>query len=623
MMGDLAGRSRGKEGSMNREAQERSSQEKSSTGGLMLRVLDVVERVGNRLPHPFWLFCILIVLVLGFSDLLQRTGVSVHTPPIQILQSDEEGQRVEGLAFTADEDSLPFNIEMENASLSSRLSNVWLEIYQDDTLVHDESIDRRELKSLTVSRQEFPVLQADGRYRIHLVNRSEEITMRSLLSREGLNWFVLSMVENFAHFEPLGLVLVMLLGVAVAEGAGLIPAAMRGLALVVPDRFIIPALFALAACGNIGSDAGIVVIPPLAAAIFQQMGKNPITGLVVGYVGATAGFTANLFPAGTDVLAMSLTNAATGSSPEIHVFSNWYFMSASVFMVSIVGTLVTLRYVMPRLDDGAATTEAEIEPLTFREKRGILWATLAIAVATGLWLLTILPEGGLLRNPDPNPALFWRSNFFRGLVPILFSLFVVGGVVYGLYTRTIKKADDIIGYMSDAMKRMAGFIVLILVISQFTEMFQFVRLDKLIAIKGAEVLRSAGMESFPIPFFVAFIVIIAVANLFMGSASAKWAIFAPIFVPMFMALGYHPAFTQLLYRIGDSITNCVSPLYPYFPILLGWIANIDRNKARVGTVLSYLVPYANFLLVGWVVMLVIWYFLGLPVGPDSPIVLAR
>jgi len=427
------------------------------------------------------------------------------------------------------------------------------------------------------------------------------------------------MVENFAHFEPLGLVLVMLMGVAIAEGSGLIPTIMRGIAISVPKHLITPAVFALAACGNVGSDAGIVVIPPLAAAIFRQLGRNPIVGLLVGYVGATAGFTANLLPAGTDVLAMSLTNAATGNNPEINVLSNWYFMSAAVLFLAVVGTFVTNRYVAPRLGEVTGAADVKIESLTPLEKKGIVWALGATALAVAIWMLTILPENGLLRNA--NPDLFWRSNFFKGLVPVLFSLFTVGGVVYGVKTRSIEKADDVVGYMADAMKRMGPFIVLVLVMSQFIRMFQFARLDQIIAIRGAEWLRALGFESFPIPFFVAFIVLIAFANLFMGSASAKWAIFAPIFVPMFLSLGYFPAFTQLLYRIGDSTTNCLSPLYPYFPLLLGWIADNDKSKAKVGTVLSLLIPYANFLLIGWIIMLVIWYVLGLPVGPDSPILL--
>jgi aminobenzoyl-glutamate transport protein len=320
---------------------------------------------------------------------------------------------------------------------------------------------------------------------------------------------------------------------------------------------------------------------------------------------------------------MSLTNAATGSNPEVNVFSNWYFMCASVVFLAVLGTWVTKKYLLPRFEDADAGEAGEIERLTRREKMATLWALLATVIVGGIWLLTVVPEGGALRHPDPNPALIWRSPFFRGLIPILFSLFAVAGIVYGIVAGTIKKADDILGYMTTSMTKMGGYIVLILVIAQFTEMFQYANLDQLIAVNGANLLSAAGMESYPIPFFITFVVIIALANLFMGSASAKWAIFAPIFVPMFMALGFHPAFTQLLYRLGDSITNCISPLYPYFPILLGWIADIDKDKAKVGTVLSYLIPYANYLLIGWLIMMVIWYWLGLPLGPDSPLMLTR
>ena len=584
---------------------------------LMFRFLDWVEWGGNKLPHPFWLFCFLIIAVLLASEVLPRVGVVANTPETQILQTEHEGRRIDGQIFRVDPGFEAFAIEMEQASYSSRLENIHVELYAGNNLVHEQAIEREALRSFEISRETFPSLEDGRTYRVKFVSRSEQVRPRSLLSREGINWFVLEMVENFAHFEPLGLVLVMLMGVAIAEGSGLIPTMMRGIAIGVPKGLITPALFALAACGNVGSDAGIVVIPPLAAAIFRQLGRNPIVGLLVGYVGATAGFTANLLPAGTDVLAMSLTNAATGNNPEISVLANWYFMSASVVLLAILGTFVTNRYVGPRISGDVNAGSAEIQRLSAVEKRGIVWALAATGIALGIWLLTILPENALLRNSEPD--LFWRSNFFKGLVPVLFSLFTVGGVVYGVKTRTIKQADDVIGYMADAMKRMGPFIVLVLVMSQFIRMFQFARLDQIIAIRGAEWLRAMGFESFPIPFFVAFIVLIAFANLFMGSASAKWAIFAPIFVPMFLSLGYYPAFTQLLYRIGDSITNCVSPLYPYFPLLLGWIAGIDKEKSRVGTVLSFLLPYANFLLIGWVVMLVIWYLLGLPVGPDSPI----
>ncbi|MEM1025335.1 MAG: AbgT family transporter [Myxococcota bacterium] len=494
---------------------------------LTLRLLDFVERAGNRLPHPFWLFLLLIVATALVSEL----GVQM----------------------------------------------------------------------------EWSAVGPDG----------STTTPQSLLRADALRWFVLHMVENFGHFEPLSLVLVMLMGVAVAEGAGMVTAVMRAVALAVPRSLITPVLFALAACGNIGSDAGVVVIPPLAAAVFKQLGRNPVVGVLVGYVGATAGFTANLFPAGTDVLAMSLTNAATGGEPEIGVLANWYFMAVSVLFLAAIGTLVTRIFVEPRLPSVRVDTSAELPELSAIEKKGLLWSSLAVLLLAGVWLVTILPSQGVLRAEDP--GMFWRSPFFKGLIPVLFSLFVVGGIVYGRVVGSIERADDILDFMGDAMKRMGPYIVLVLAISQFTEMFQYAKLDRLIALGGADLLRSAGIQDAPVPFFVAFIAAVAVSNLFMGSASAKWAIFAPVFVPMFMQVGFHPAFTQLLYRLGDSITNCVSPLYPYFPLLLGWIADEDPKRAKVGTVLSLLVPYAAFLLVGWICMMILWFVLGLPVGPASPI----
>ncbi len=586
------------------------------------RALDMVEWVGNKLPHPFWLFCGLFIAVIGLSAGLNAAGVSVTKPETQLLTTTADGARVPGRVVEVNADGSGAQFNLSASSHSSRLKNIELQIYTETELVATLPLERSELGAIVVDAK-IDGVDAGQTYRAHVVAPSAEVKARSLLSQAGLTWFVLHMVTNFAEFEPLGLVLVMLMGVAIAEGSGLIPTGMRFIALAVPRWLIIPVMFALGACGNIGSDAGIVVIPPLSAAIFQQMGKSPIAGLLVGYVGATAGFTANFLPAGTDVLAMALTNAATGGDPEVNVFCNWYFMSVSVFFLAAIGTWVTVKYTLPRLETGDQGPPPEIVPITDLQKRALGVAVVAVLAATAVWMLTIVPTWGLLRHPDAitNPDLVWRSPFFKGLVPILFTLFAVGGLAYGYAANTISKTDDIIEWMADSMRRMGPYIVLILVISQFIRAFQWANLDQLIAVGGADLLRALGMEQFPIPFFVAFICIVAVANLFMGSASAKWAIFAPIFVPMFMDLGLHPAFTQLLYRLGDSITNCVSPLYPFFPILLGWIAEVDPEKAKVGTVLSFLVPYASFLLVGWLIMLVGWYLLGLPVGPNSPLML--
>lgn len=588
----------------------------SSPKPIYLRALDVVERAGNTLPHPFWLFLSLVLGVAVLASGLDAAQVSVNTPTLEILRTEgAPGREVNG----GPDAQVP--LQLIGASRSSRLKNLYLELRDPaGTLIEDAKVTARStLADLVVDARQLPTLGQPGVYRLHVVDRSIEVRPRPLLSGEGLKWWVLHLVESFAHFEPLGLVLVMLMGVSVAEGAGMVTAVMRAIALAVPSRLVTPVLFALAACGNIGSDAGVVVIPPLAAAIYRTLGRSPILGLFVGYVGATAGFTANLLPAGTDVLAMSLTNAATGGDPEISVLANWYFMVASVVFLAVLGTFVTHRVVEPRLGGGVVVAGEGPEGLSPEERRGIVVGTIAVAAVLGLWLLALIPEGAPLRHPDPDPAMFWRSPFFKGLVPILFTLFVTGGLAYGRTVGTVKSLDDVLGFMTDAMRRMGPYVVLVLAISQFSAVFKFTQIDKLVAVGGADVLEALGFEDAPIPFFVAFICAIAFANLFMGSASAKWAIFAPIFVPMFIRLGYHPAFTQLLYRVGDSITNCVSPLYPFFPLLLGWVAEEDPEKARVGTVLSYLVPYAAVLLVGWVIMTIVWYLLGLPVGPDSPI----
>ncbi len=575
------------------------------------RILDGIEAAGNRLPHPFWLFCGLFLVVgLGSAAL---SGTRVQQAETQLLVEMADGERQLGRPIA--DPSSP--IDLSTVPISSRLRDLHVELWSGAERVAVLPVTRGDLAVIDAS-----ALDKAPEPRIRLVNRPAEVEVRSLVGQAGLAWLVLNLVENFAHFEPLGLVLVMLMGVAIAEGTGLVAITMRSIVAVVPQWAVTPVLFALAACGNIGSDAGIVVIPPLAAAIYKQLGRNPIAGLLVGYVGATAGFTANLLPAGTDVLAMALTNAATGGQPEVNVFCNIYFMAASVFFLAAVGTFVTHRYTLPRL--GALEGDAgshEVEAIQPQEWRGLGVAWAAVLLLSAVWLLTILPEGGWLRNSDPSPGMFWRSPFFKGLVPILFTLFVAGGIVYGRVAGTLTKADELIEHMTGSMKRMGGYIVLILVIAQFIRAFQWAHLDQVVAVQGADLLRAAGMEQYPVPFFVAFIGVIAVSNLFMGSASAKWAIFAPIFVPMFMSVGLHPAFTQLLYRMGDSITNCVSPLYPFFPVLIGWIAEYDEGRTGVGTVLSYLVPYAFWLMVGWLIMLIGWYAMGWPIGPNSPIFL--
>ncbi|ASB49136.1 AbgT family transporter [Alkalitalea saponilacus] len=452
----------------------------------------------------------------------------------------------------------------------------------------------------------------------------EEVFAKNLVSGEGLRRFLEEMVTNFAHFAPFGLVLVMLMGVSVAERSGLLTIVLRTMAFAVPRKVVLPFIFIIGACGNIGSDAGVVIVPPIAALIFMQMGLHPIAGLIAGYAGATAGFTANFFIAGTDVLLAGIsTEVATGIDPDIEVSAtaNWYFMIASTVMLGLGGAFIVSRFTIPKCKNFAIGDEGieafkETPKLTPEEKKGMVYAGLSVLIFIALIAAMVIPDGAPLRNQETGGIV--PSPFLRGLVPILFFFFAIPGYVYGKITGSIKKPDDLLKFMEQGMKDLSGYIVLMLVVAQFINLFSWSRLDTILAINGAEFLQSSGLTG---PFmFTLFMMLVAFLNIFIGSGSAKWAIFAPIFIPMLAQLGYSPAFIQLMYRVGDSITNCISPLYIYFPLLIGWVRKYDKNIG-IGTIISLLIPYAVVLFIMWVVLLFVWYWLGIPIGVGEGIYL--
>jgi aminobenzoyl-glutamate transport protein len=447
----------------------------------------------------------------------------------------------------------------------------------------------------------------------------ELVVALNLLSAQGFQDFMEKMITNFTHFAPLGLVLVMLMGVSITERSGYLEAVIRRVIGRVPSWMVIPVIIMAGACGNIGSDAGIVVVPPIAAIIFKRMGKHPLAGLVLGYAAATAGFTANFIPAGTDVLLAAITTEVYGAveeGAEVIATCNWYFMIASTIVLAFIGTFVAKKYTIPMCERYKLTGQEEStsKSLTRLEKRGMFWAGIAGLVYLVLISLTIIPENGILRHPDPDK--FMRSPFFKSLVPILFFLFVIVGYVYGKVVGTIKKAGDAAHFMIDGVRDLAPYIALVFMIAQFIAFFKWSSLDQIISIKGAILLQSLGFSG--IPLFISFIIITMFLNLFIGSGSAKWAIMAPVFVPMFLHINLSPAFTQLLYRIGDSITNGISPLYTMFPLIVGWVQQYDED-AGIGTVSSLLLPYAIFTFIAWTILLVIWYWIGIPIGVGEPI----
>ena len=452
------------------------------------------------------------------------------------------------------------------------------------------------------------------------------IAAQNIATGDGLRWFLQNLVTNFAHFAPLGLVLVMLMGVSIAEQSGLLTIILRTIAFATPKRIIFPIIFIIGACGNIGSDAGVVVVPPIAALIFMQMGYHPIAGLIAGYAGATAGFTANFFIAGTDVLLAGISTEITqGMNPplEVSATANWYFMIASTLMLGIGGAFIVRRFTIPRCSqfagmDVVASIAEGSKVLTSAEKRGLRNAAISVLIYIVVIALLVIPTNAPLRDPETGSIV--PSPFLRGLVPILFFLFAIPGYFYGRAVGTIKKYDDLLKHMENGMKGLAGYIVLMLVVAQFINLFSWSKLDTILAVQGAEFLQSTGLTG-PV-LFLLFMILIAFLNIFMGSGSAKWAIFAPIFIPMLAQLGYSPGFVQLMYRVGDSITNCISPLYVYFPLLVGWIHQYDK-RLGIGTIISMLIPYATILFLMWCVLLFIWFGLDLPIGVGEHIYIPK
>ena len=575
----------------------------------MEKFLIWIEKVGNKLPHPFWIFVYLAVFIILCSLVCGLLGVSVTHPVTQ-----------------------------------------------------------------------------------------EIIQVQNLLSQHGIQRFVLEMVTNFSHFAPLGLVLVMLCGVSLAVHSGLMETLLSRMTRV-PEILILPVIVITGIMGNLASDAGIVVVPPLAAVAFKKLGKNPLAGVILAYAACTAGFTATLIPRGTDVLLAGFTNAAL-EDPNLHVgaSANLYFMIVSVLVLGVVMAWVGKKFTLPACGEVEEALEIEEEVRDEKaEKKGMLWALIATVIYSFFALMTFLPENGLLRydtrfiqrfelreRPDGSKTKRvlgktvlsieddvkkytvvtedqvlalnkvnesqWRDEatvriyfpkedaamtsdrvyrvdimpdkmrgpFFRGMVAILFFFFAIPGTIFGVCVGKIKKLADIPAMMVISVKGISGMIVLVLVISQFVAFFQWSNLDRIVAISGANLLNTLKFQG--LPLLVVTILIVMVLNLFIGSSSAKWGILAPILVPMFLYLNppISPAVSQLVYRLGDSTTNGISPLYPYFPLALGWLREY-RKDAGIGTLIRLLFPYAIFTGIAWILLLLIWYLIGIPIGPAEAI----
>jgi aminobenzoyl-glutamate transport protein len=557
--------------------------------------------------------------------------------------------------------------------------------------------------------KKVPLRDAEGRPVVVVTSLEEQpldvIRPVNLLTADGLYWCLSSMVENFMNFPPLGVVLVGMLGIGVAERTGMLEAGLKAFVLLVPRFLLTPAIVFIGLMSSMGIDAGYVVLPPLAAALYQSIGRSPLVGVAAAFAGVSAGFNANLLITGLDPLLAGFTTTGAQVIDPNYVVAptcNWWFLIASTFVMTITGWLVTGLIVDPRFrrktaEDGGprpltADEEAALGKHSFLGGLGLfglivvylvvaagplvlpqsplnllnfpalqsggpvadwfmierpLWQYVtipvvasvvilplftyvlarpglekiqAVALAWATGVLLVIAGGVVLLAVTPGTLLYGPGERFarwvEAIVPIIFFVFVLPGIVYGLIVRRLTSGRDIAKMMVDAMAAMAPIIVLAFFAAQFIEYFQYAHLDQMLAQAGGQMLAAANM---PLTLLVvAFIGVTIVFNLFVGSMSAKYAMFAPIFVPMFMMIGIAPELTQAAYRIGDSVSNVITPLNSYLIIVLVYIQRFVP-KAGMGTLISMMMPYTVVFAIVWTIMLVAWIQFGWELGPYGPL----
>ncbi|MCM3711921.1 AbgT family transporter [Sporosarcina luteola] len=498
--------------------------EKTAKQGLFIRFLNIVERVGNRLPDPFMLFVYLAIAVMVASFIFAQFNASVIHP-----------------------------------------------------------------------------------------GTGEQLQIKNLLSGEGLQYILSSMITNFTGFAPLGLVLAMMLGIGLAEKVGLLETAIKKTVLKAPAKLVTYAVVFTGIMGNIASDAAMILIPPLAAMVFYKLGRHPLAGLAAGFASAGAGFTANLLVVGTDALLAGISTEAAKMIDETVVVTpvdNWFFNIASVFILTIVGGLITDKIIEPKL--GKYTGDAVLKSMDDdlpNASKGLRNAGLAGLGYIALLLLVIFWPDSPLRNEDGGMI---PSPFLTGIIPIIILFFVTIGVAYGLTTGTIKSTKDVSKHMTASIREMSGYIVLIFAAAQFISYFNWTNIGTWIAVNGAEWLKEINLTGMWV--VIGYIIFTALLNFLITSGSAKWALEAPVFVPLFMQLGYHPAFTQVAYRVADSSTNIITPLNAYFVVILSFMREYDK-KAGIGTLISLMIPYSLAFLGVWIILILVFFYADIPFGP--------
>jgi aminobenzoyl-glutamate transport protein len=456
----------------------------------------------------------------------------------------------------------------------------------------------------------------------------EPVQVVNLLTGGSLTAFMSSMVSTFVNFAPLGVVLVAMLGLGVAEHTGFINAGLRAMLSVTPKALLTPALIGVGILSHVAVDAGYVLVIPLGAVIFYAAGRHPLAGIAAAFAGVSGGFSATfIVPSSLDPLLAGLTQAAArliDAGIEVNPLNNYWFTTSSTLLIMLVGWFLTDKVIEPRLQatkvDGDADQMPTMSPLKPEEKKGLVAAAAAMAIAVILFVLTLLPEGTpwaadpATLAPGTHPLMAFTSPLMRSIVALIFLFFLIPGAVYGYVSGTVKTHRDLIAGMAKAMSGMGYYIVMAFFAAQFIYAFGQSNLGVLMAIKGANWLQALGL---PMAMTLVGIVLLSgFVNLMVGSASAKWALIGAVMVPMLMQLGISPDLTQAAYRVGDSSTNIITPLLPYFPLIVVFCQKYVKG-AGVGTLLALMLPYSVTLLVVWTAFLIGFWVLGIPLGFGS------
>ncbi len=447
---------------------------------------------------------------------------------------------------------------------------------------------------------------------------NEPIQVSNLLSGEALTHFLTSMVSTFTAFAPLGVVLVAMLGVGVAEHSGYINTALKQMLKVTPAKLLTPAVVLVGIISHTATDAGYVVVIPLAGVIFFTVGRHPLAGIAAAFAGVSGGFCANFIPSGIDPLLQSFTqSAAQIVDPDIRInpLNNWFFAASSCIPITLLIWYLTDKVLEPRLNrtHKVARDQVDIpamEQTTEAELKAFRIATVVMLLAIAGFFSLTLSETSTLRDANGSLTSF-SAPLMQSIVPLIFIFFVLPGVVFGYLTKTFSSSADVVQAMSKSMSGMAHYIVMAFFCAQFVAAFSASNLGALIAVEGAGALKAMNLSAEVT--IVGMIILVGFVNLFVGSSSAKWALIGPVLVPMLMQLNISPDLSQAAYRVGDSSSNIITPLMPYFPLVVVYCQRYVKGIG-IGTLISMMLPFSLALLTIWSAWLLLYWSLGIPLG---------